>query len=79
MISTSEAEVFMSKICSLKKKYLYLHSQIGTLAEWLGNGLQNRLQQFDSAGYLSKRKRPAYCRSLFLCASNHNQNPSHNF
>lgn len=24
----------------------------GTLAEWLGNGLQNREQQFDSAGYL---------------------------
>ena len=25
----------------------------GTLAEWLGNGLQNRLQQFESAGYLT--------------------------
>lgn len=24
----------------------------GTMAEWLGNGLQNRLQQFDSAWYL---------------------------
>ena len=25
---------------------------IGDVAEWLGNGLQNRVQQFDSAGYL---------------------------
>lgn len=23
------------------------------MAEWLGNGLQNRVQQFDSAWYLS--------------------------
>lgn len=27
------------------------------MAEWLGNGLQNRVQQFDSAWYL-KRKAP---------------------
>ena len=26
------------------------------MAEWLGNGLQNRLQQFDSAWYLKKRE-----------------------
>ena len=25
---------------------------IGTLTEWLGSGLQNRVQQFESAGYL---------------------------
>jgi hypothetical protein len=24
----------------------------GTMAEWLGNGLQNRVQRFDSAWYL---------------------------
>jgi len=24
----------------------------GTMAEWLGNGLQNRLQRFESAWYL---------------------------
>ena len=24
------------------------------MAEWLGNGLQNRVQQFDSAWYLNK-------------------------
>ena len=33
------------------------------MAEWLGNGLQNRVQQFDSAWYL-KRKSPA--KGLFL-------------
>ena len=27
----------------------------GTLAEWLGNGLQNRVQQFESARYLMTR------------------------
>ena len=25
------------------------------MAEWLGNGLQNRVQQFDSAWYLNKK------------------------
>ena len=30
----------------------------GTLAEWLGNGLQNRVQQFESARYL--KKNPAF-------------------
>ena len=25
---------------------------VGTLTEWLGGGLQNRIQQFESAGYL---------------------------
>lgn len=28
--------------------------QFGTLADRLGNGLQNRVEQFDSARYLSK-------------------------
>ena len=32
--------------------FVPLQSIFGTLAEWLGNGLQNRVQQFDSAGYL---------------------------
>ncbi len=26
------------------------------MAEWLGNGLQNHVQQFDSAWHLSKEK-----------------------
>ena len=29
------------------------------MAEWLGNGLQNRVQQFDSAWYLKKRTTPS--------------------
>ena len=29
----------------------------GTLAEWLGNGLQNRVRRFESARYLKKMKR----------------------
>ena len=28
----------------------------GTMAEWLGTGLQNRLQQFESAWYLKKQR-----------------------
>ena len=28
------------------------HIYYGTLTEWLGSGLQNRVQQFESAGYL---------------------------
>ena len=45
-------------------------TDIGTLAERLGNGLQNRVEQFDSARYLKKG-----CPSLgilFCCAT-----PSH--
>gem|GEM_PF-3299279 len=34
-----------------KKSYLCPPKQ-GTLAEWLGSGLQNRVQQFESARYL---------------------------
>ena len=29
----------------------------GTLADRLGNGLQNRVEQFDSARYLTKKER----------------------
>ena len=36
------------------------------MAEWLGNGLQNRLQQFDSAWYLSQI--PPEGRDLLLYA-----------
>jgi hypothetical protein len=31
------------------------NSPNGTLTEWLGNGLQNRLQQFESARYLTMK------------------------
>lgn len=33
------------------------------MAEWLGNGLQNRVQQFDSAWYL--KTKAAFLRLLF--------------
>ncbi len=40
-------------ICLFQKNALPLHSKIkGTLAEWLGNGLQNRVRRFESARYL---------------------------
>ncbi len=45
------------KIWPIKKLILPLHSQTskqGTLTEWLGSGLQNRVQQFESAGYLPR-------------------------
>lgn len=44
------------KLAQLKRFY-YLCTRKpahGTLAEWLGNGLQNRVQQFKSARYLLK-------------------------
>ena len=38
------------------------------MAEWLGNGLQNRVQQFDSAWYLKKQTNPfkTYLERVFL-------------
>ena len=38
-----------------KKMYLCNAKQNGSLTEWLGSGLQNRVQQFESAGYLTKK------------------------
>ena len=34
--------------------YLCTRKIKGTLAEWLGNGLQNRVRRFESARYLIK-------------------------
>ncbi len=34
------------------------------MAEWLGNGLQNRVQQFDSAWYLPLNPAPGGIRCL---------------
>ena len=31
-------------------------NNLGTLTEWLGSGLQNRVQQFESAGYLNREQ-----------------------
>ena len=33
---------------------MYICNPNGALAEWLGNGLQNRVQWFDSARHLTK-------------------------
>ena len=39
----------------------------GTLADRLGNGLQNRVEQFDSARYLARRQNfYKFCLLLFL-------------
>ena len=42
------------------KVYLCTRNQkkisFGTLTEWLGSGLQNRVQQFESAGYLTDKR-----------------------
>ena len=46
-----------AKVLSVKNIFVPLHSQIrnGTLADRLGNGLQNRVEQFDSARYLQRQ------------------------
>ena len=46
-----------TNICGNKNKRLPLHSVMknGTLAGRLGNGLQNRVEQFDSARYLNNK------------------------
>lgn len=47
-------------ICTDKILVVTLHSltaRYGSLAEWLGTGLQNRLQQFESARNLKKQLR----------------------
>ena len=38
----------------IRKKVLTLHSQKGSMSEWLGTGLQNRLHQFESGWNLPK-------------------------
>ncbi len=35
---------------------LSLHSLKGAMSEWLGTGLQNRLQQFESAWHLKNKR-----------------------
>ena len=39
--------------------------QNGTLTEWLGSGLQNRVQQFESAGYLTRATKFFSCSFYF--------------
>ena len=63
----SHPPLFFLSICTEKQKKshnIFVYSKIsstfalanhkGTLAEWLGNGLQNRLRRFESARYLKR-------------------------
>ena len=38
----------------------------GTLTEWLGSGLQNRVQQFESAGYLTRATKFFSCSFFYF-------------
>ena len=57
-IKINNIKFICRKIWWIKKISLPLHSQLsnGTLADRLGNGLQNRVEQFDSARYLKVRQ-----------------------
>lgn len=56
----------MIKIWTCRKFALTLHRKThGTMAEWLGIGLQNRAQQFDSAWYLTKPRRELHGEAFF--------------
>lgn len=49
----AEVHIFQINLVSNKKKHTFaVPNHNGTMAEWLGSGLQNRVQQFDSAWYL---------------------------
>lgn len=43
----------------------------GTLAEWLGNGLQNRVQQFESARYLHQKQLKNLSAVFSFCLKKH--------
>ncbi len=45
--------------------FFYFCTRNGTMAEWLGRGLQNLLQRFESAWYL-KRRLAIQLQSFFL-------------
>lgn len=50
-----------------KKSYLCMRKQNdGALTEWLGSGLQNRPQQFESAGHLEE-KDDSVLTVIFFC------------
>ena len=57
----------------IKKTYITfaLANHKGTLAEWLGNGLQNRVRRFESARYLKKSR---YTTALFFVIFIHKKN-----
>ena len=62
---------FVFKCIFGNEKQHYLRSRKkGSLAEWLGTGLQNRLQQFESARNLSKPKPSVLKQGALLYCSN---------
>ncbi len=58
----------IEKIWHYQELFLPLQPQIdnGTLADRLGNGLQNRVGQFDSARYLTKKELLVQKSSFFI-------------
>lgn len=53
-------EIILQIILELNEKVISLHRKLqqGRLADRLGNGLQNRAEQFDSATDLSSMQKP---------------------
>ena len=49
----------------------------GTLTEWLGSGLQNRVQQFESAGYLFQERYALAYLSFFIPRTFHGNSYMH--
>ena len=66
-------------VLQVKIKFIPLHSQSsnGTLADRLGNGLQNRVEQFDSARYLKEFWNNFCFRTFFIPPATHLQHPRH--
>lgn len=68
--------VFGRKSCTSKVYYylcttkqgrclvFVLSRRDGSLAKWLGTGLQNRLRRFDSATNLTKRSTVTFCNGM---------------
>ena len=55
-----------------------MRKQNGALTEWLGSGLQNRPQQFESAGHLIKKAMmKRFSSSLFLFYNSTIKNLAH--
>ena len=71
LVFACSVKFFRQKIWEVREKALSLHrkKRQGTLAERLGNGLQNRVEQFDSARYLKEKDAHDECRILFCCAA----------
>ena len=63
----------LPKPCVASSNLVFRSSKRGDVAEWLGNGLQNRSQQFDSARRLHSS---TLRKSGFLCFWSHSWDPA---